>query len=136
VKPSEKECSNDYRIVIKYGVVLFSVMNLEIKNIEGLQKIVKDKMLFQYFDFYNIYTKAKYLFLLICMGMVSCTDNNTENSRTRKPVYVSPSVDKRGRIRKGYVRMPVSTHKNAISNQNKSRYYYQTRGKYHHRSRP
>lgn len=115
-------------------------MNLEIKNIEGLQKIVKDNRLFQYFDFYNIYTKAKFFFLLIGMGMMSCTDNNidnhTENPRTRKPVYVSPSVDKRGRMRKGYVRMPVSTHKNAIGHQNKSRYYYQTRGKYHRRRKP
>lgn len=136
MKPLEKECSNDYRIVIKYGVVLFSVMNLEIKNIEGLQKIVKDKTLFQYFDFYNIYTKAKYLFIVIGVSVISCTDGSTENARTRKPVYVSPSVDKRGRIRKGYVRMPVSTHKNAISNQNRSRYYYQTRGKYHRRSKP
>ena len=115
---------------------MFSAMNLEIKNTEGLQKIVKDKKLFQYFDFNNIYTSAKYLFVLICISALSCTDGNTEDSHSGKPVYVSPSVDKRGRIRKGYVRMPVSTHKNAISNQNRSRDYYQTRGKYHHHSRP
>ena len=44
--------------------------------------------------------------------------------------YVKPSIDYKGKMRKGYVRKKVSTNKNAIKNQNKSRYYYQTRGKY------
>jgi hypothetical protein len=33
-------------------------------------------------------------------------------------------------MRKGQGRINVSTDKNAIKNQNRSRYYYQTRGKY------
>lgn len=44
--------------------------------------------------------------------------------------YVKPSIDYRGRMRKGYVRKKVSTNKNAIKNRNRSRYYYHTRGKY------
>ena len=48
----------------------------------------------------------------------------------KQAVYVKPSIDSRGRYRKGHVRMPVSTRKNAIKSQNRSRYYYQTRGKY------
>ncbi len=44
--------------------------------------------------------------------------------------YVKPSIDYRGRMRKGYVRKKVSTDKNAIKNRNRSRYYYHTRGKY------
>lgn len=45
--------------------------------------------------------------------------------------YVKPSVDKNGRLRKGHVRKSVSSSKNAVRNQNRSRYYYHTRGKYH-----
>lgn len=45
-------------------------------------------------------------------------------------IYVKPSIDYRGRMRKGYVRKKVSTDKNAIKNRNRSRYYYHTRGKY------
>jgi len=44
--------------------------------------------------------------------------------------YVKPSVNYKGQTRKGHVRRKVSTDKNAIKNQNRSRYYYQTRGKY------
>ena len=53
-----------------------------------------------------------------------------KTSTDRKPVYVKPSIDYKGKFRKGHVRMPVSTKKNAIKSQNRSRYYYQTRGKY------
>lgn len=55
----------------------------------------------------------------------SCTDGDSGGS-----TYVEPSIDKNGRFRKGHVRKSVSTNKNAIKNQNRSRYYYQTRGKY------
>lgn len=44
-------------------------------------------------------------------------------------VYVKPTVTKRGTLRKGYVRKSVSTDKNAMRNQAKSRYYYHTRVK-------
>lgn len=69
--------------------------------------------------------------LLSAMGwmLVGC-DIRPKRNRAGGPVYVSPSIDSRGRVRKGYVRMPVSTHKNAVRNQGKSRYYYETRGKY------
>ena len=45
-------------------------------------------------------------------------------------VYVKPTITRTGKFRKGHVRKNVSTNKNAIKNQNRSRYYYQTRGKY------
>ena len=70
--------------------------------------------------------------LLISSSIASC---DGKDSGGRKPVYVKPSVDKNGRVRKGYVRMPVSTKKNAVKNQNKSKYYYQTRGKYRRKSK-
>jgi hypothetical protein len=44
--------------------------------------------------------------------------------------YVKPTITRTGKFRKGYVRRKVSADKNAIKNQNRSRYYYQTRGKY------
>jgi hypothetical protein len=70
--------------------------------------------------------------LIILVGFVGCTDFD---SKTRKPVYVGPSVDYKGKFRKGYVRMPVSTKKNAVKKQNSSRYYYQTRGKQRRKSK-
>lgn len=66
------------------------------------------------------------LFVLI-LNLYSCTNGNDSGN---KSVYVKPSVDYRGHFRKGHVRMPVSTKKDAIKSQNRSRYYYHTRGKY------
>ena len=56
--------------------------------------------------------------------------NSSDSGNGRKPVYVKPSVDYKGKYRKGHLRMPVSTKKNAIKSQNRSKYYYKTRGKY------
>ena len=64
---------------------------------------------------------ASFLFLLS-----ACDLQETGGSST----YVKPSVDKNGRLRKGHVRKSVSTSKSAVKNQNRSRYYYHTRGKY------
>lgn len=76
--------------------------------------------------------KSIVYFILVCTVFFSC---DYSVSTGRKPVYVKPSVDKNGRVRKGYVRMPVSTKKNAVKNQNKSKYYYQTKGKYRRKSK-
>ena len=68
----------------------------------------------------------RFLFLvLITFFITSCDLQETGGSST----YVKPSVDKNGRIRKGYVRKSVSTSKGAVKNQNRSRYYYHTRKK-------
>lgn len=72
------------------------------------------------------------LFFFILFGIISCDGEDTGG---RKPVYVKPSVDKNGRVRKGHMRMPVSTKKNAMKSQNKSKYYYNTRGKYRTKSK-
>ena len=77
-------------------------------------------------------------FLLIfsmIVGLLSCSDLKEKKYRGRKAGYVSPSIDKNGRYRSGSVRMPVSTKKNAIKSQNRSKYYYETRGKYRTRSK-
>ena len=69
--------------------------------------------------------------IVICVFilLVAC-GNGSDSGRGRKPVYVKPIVDYKGKYRKGHLRMPVSTKKDAIKSQNRSRYYYQTRGKY------
>jgi len=67
------------------------------------------------------------LLFLASSFFISCDFKKSENAGA---TYVKPSIDYKGKMRKGYVRKKVSTNKNAIKNQNKSRYYYQTRGKY------
>ncbi len=59
--------------------------------------------------------------------IISC---NSSNNETPGAEYVKPSVDYKGKYRKGYVRFEVSTKKNAVKSQNSSKYYYQTKGKY------
>ena len=61
--------------------------------------------------------------------VMSC-DIKEKRVKTKGAVYIKPIVDRRGRFRKGHIRMPVSANKNAIKNQNHLRYYYKTRGKY------
>lgn len=64
-------------------------------------------------------------FLIFTLG--SC---DARKSDSAGGTYVKPSVDYKGQTRKGHVRKKVSTNNNAVKNQNRSRYYYQTRGKY------
>ena len=70
-----------------------------------------------------------FLLVYILIFLVSC-GNSSDSGKGRKPVYVKPSVDYKGKYRKGHIRMPVSTKKNAIKSQNRSKYYYKTRGKF------
>jgi hypothetical protein len=77
-----------------------------------------------------------FLALLISASVAtlsSCSGNSSEEGRGA--VYVKPSVDYRGRYRRGHVRMPVSTKKDALKRQNRSRYYYHTRGKYRRKNK-
>jgi hypothetical protein len=79
----------------------------------------------------NLYCmKPRYFIIAFIFILLAGCVNSNDSGTGKKPVYVKPSIDYKGKIRKGYVRMPVSTKKNAIKNQNRSRYYYQTRGKY------
>lgn len=71
--------------------------------------------------------KRNLLIAFIFMLLSACV-NDADTSKG--PVYVKPSVDYKGKFRKGYVRMPVSTNKNAVKNQIRSKYYYHSRGKY------
>ena len=75
--------------------------------------------------------KIKPIFLIFIAGMFfiipSCDFKKSDKAGG---VYVKPTITRTGKFRKGHVRKNVSTNKNAIKNQNRSRYYYQTRGKY------
>lgn len=74
------------------------------------------------------------LFLLISTFVLfpSC---DLKKSDSAGGTYVKPTITRTGKFRKGYVRKKVSTNKNAIKNQNRSRYYYKTRGKYRRKKR-
>jgi hypothetical protein len=74
--------------------------------------------------------KLRYFFIVFIFFLLSGCGGDVDSGSGKGAVYVKPSIDSRGRYRKGHVRMPVSTRKNAIKSQNRSRYYYQTRGKY------
>jgi hypothetical protein len=65
----------------------------------------------------------------VTVTIVGC-NQTTEDNNAKEPIYVKPSVDKNGKYRKGHVRMPVSTKKDAIKSRARSKYYYHTRGKY------
>jgi hypothetical protein len=72
----------------------------------------------------------RHFVIVCCFILLAACGNSSDSSSGGKPVYVKPSIDYKGKFRKGHVRMPVSTKKNAIKSQNRSKYYYQTRGKY------
>jgi len=67
-----------------------------------------------------------YLFLIPAIilayiaALESCSGDDTS---AKKPVYIRPSIDNKGKFRKGYVRKPISTSMYAIKNQNRSRYF-------------
>ena len=84
--------------------------------------------------FCQIVTKAFLIATLIWMlfSLLGCdaASDGDDGKKSGGAVYVSPSMDYRGRYRKGHVRKAVSTSPHALKNQARSRYYYQTRGKY------
>lgn len=88
---------------------------------------------------YNrVYTKtsrgclAQFLILIILgFGVLNFSSCDIKRSDDAGGTYVGPSVTRTGKVRKGYVRRKVSLDKNAVRRQNRSRYYYHTRGKYH-----
>lgn len=71
------------------------------------------------------------LLLAIVLFFSACSGSNDSGNT----VYVKPSIDYKGKFRKGHVRRAVSTRKDAVKSQNRSRYYYQTRGKYRRKSK-
>jgi hypothetical protein len=73
--------------------------------------------------------------ILFSLGNVGC-DVKEKKSKPKKGTYVSSSINYKGQFRPGYVRKSVSLNPNAIRNQTKSKYYYQTKGKYRRKHKP
>lgn len=74
--------------------------------------------------------RSVFIFFLIFTSfsvVQSCDFKETDSSNYE---YVRPSVTRTGKVRKSYVRAKVSTKKHAYKSQQKSKYYYRTRGKY------
>ena len=70
------------------------------------------------------------IFFSVSLGFLTFSIPSCDFKKLDKAnrTYVKPSVNFKGQMRKGQGRINVSTDKNAIKNQNRSRYYYQTRG--------
>ena len=68
--------------------------------------------------------------ITLVLTFVTVQSCDIRKSDSAGGTYVKPSVNYKGQVRKGYVRRKVSLKKNAIKSQNRSRYYYHTRGKY------
>jgi hypothetical protein len=69
--------------------------------------------------------------IALVMTFVTVQSCDIRKSDSAGGTYVKPSVNYKGQVRKGYVRRKVSWKKDAMKSQNRSRYYYHTRGKYH-----
>ena len=79
----------------------------------------------------NVFRIRLCCFLAASIFMLMSACNSSSDSKTvKKAVYVKPYIDYKGKYHKGHLRQPVSTNKNAIKNQNRSKYYYKTKGKY------
>lgn len=70
------------------------------------------------------------LLLAIALFFSACSGSNDSGNT----VYVKPSIDYKGKFRNGHIRRAVIIRKDAFKSQNRSRYYYQTRGKYRRKS--
>jgi hypothetical protein len=81
------------------------------------------------FGHLQINAMVKYLLIIGIIFLIGCSDTQ-EVKRPIKSTNVPPSISYKGQFRKGYVRKSVSTNPNAIRNQSKSKYYYNTKGKY------
>ena len=68
--------------------------------------------------------------ITLVLTFVTVQSCDIRKSDSAGGTYVKPSVNYKGQVRKGYVRRKVSLKKDAIKSQNRSRYYYHTRGKY------
>ena len=71
------------------------------------------------------------LLFIVSFGFLTVSIPSCDFKKSDKAggVYVKPTITRTGKFRKGHVRKNVSTDKNAIKNQNRSRHYYHTRRK-------
>ena len=124
------------RIVARTSVKRVIRHNLGLKAPRGLGWITDPKK-----ALYNkVYNKTSRgclfniaVIIALVLTFVTVQSCDIRKSDSAGGTYVKPSVNYKGQIRKGYVRRKVSLKKDAMKSQNRSRYYYHTRGKYHKR---
>lgn len=74
--------------------------------------------------------------LLLLLLFQSCNNSSSNSEKSSGgATYIPPSIDKKGRFRKGHTRFPVSTKKDAYKSRMRSKYYYQIKGKYRARKK-
>ena len=83
----------------------------------------------------GIKSKLIVYLILLSVGITGC-DIKEKEVKPKKATYVSPSINYKGQFRPGYVRKSVSLKPNALRNQNRSKYYYKTKGKYRRKHKP
>jgi hypothetical protein len=102
------------RIAARTSIKRFVRHNLGVKAPRGLGWITNPKKAL-YNRIYSRTTRGCMIYLIILMtGLVwllAACDFQPKKERAGKSTYVRPSVDSRGRVRKGYVRIPVSANK-------------------------
>ena len=80
--------------------------------------------------------EKKIVYLILLSVCITGCDIKEKEVKPKKATYVSPSINYKGQFRPGYVRKSVSTNPNALRNQTRSKYYYQTKGKYRRKRKP
>ena len=95
--------------------MLDSCLVLQLKNMKHLLQGINSRLIV-------------YL-ILLSVGITGC-DIKEKKVSPKKATYVSPSINYKGQFKPGYIRKSVSTNPNALRNQTRSKYYYQTKGKY------
>lgn len=85
----------------------------------------------------NKKTSRGYLVILLLLNVITFSILSCDIKKSDKVSgsFVKPSVSYKGQKRKGYYRKKISTSKNSLKNQNRSRYYYHTRGKYRRKNK-
>ena len=63
----------------------------------------------------NFYRMKLRHFVIVCSFLLlAACGNSSDSDSGRKAVYVKPSIDYKGKFRKGHVRMPVSTKRTQL----------------------
>jgi hypothetical protein len=77
----------------------------------------------------------KWMMIFLLLSMVIFSSCDSEPSDTGSGTWVKPSIDYKGKYRKGHYRKKVNTKKDAGMSRARSKYYYDTRGKYRNKKK-
>jgi hypothetical protein len=77
----------------------------------------------------------KWIMIFVLLSMVMFSSCNGEGDDSGNGTWVKPSIDYKGKYRKGHYRKKVNTKKDAGMSRARSKYYYDTRGKYRNKKK-